>query len=96
MKTECSIPLNYTERDKVKNLPILQELAKLTTSCDKEKQIISPNIKRKRGILNKFLKSLKEIIYWLTVIMPIIDGAKTVCKCISLGIEAGKADLQKS
>lgn len=39
---------------------------------------------------------MKQIIYWLSVVAPIVDGIKTTCKCISAGIEAGKADVQKA
>lgn len=44
--------------------------------------------------MNKFIMSLKKLIYWLTVILPLIDGIKTTVGCVKNGIEQGKADVE--
>lgn len=33
-------------------------------------------------------------MYWLTVVLPLIDSAKTVVRCVSDGIEQGRQDVR--
>lgn len=94
MRTRYSIHPNSSDSVNLKKSVI--RLRKVMMDLDKERQIIKQNIHSRREILNKLIKSLKQIIYWLTVIMPVIDGVKTVCKCVSAGIEAGRADVRRA
>lgn len=42
----------------------------------------------------KILNFLKKLMYWLTVVAPLIDAGKTIVKCVGDGIEQGKSDVQ--
>lgn len=41
------------------------------------------------------MKLFKKIIYWLTLILPVIDGVKTVATAINDGIEKGREDVRR-
>lgn len=43
--------------------------------------------------MNKILKILKKLIYWLTLVAPVIDAGKTIVNCVGAGIEQGKKDV---
>lgn len=46
--------------------------------------------------MNSLIKILKKIIYWASVIMPVIDGIKTAAQCVETGIQQGKVDVQET
>lgn len=35
-------------------------------------------------------------MYWLTVVLPLIDSVKTVVGCVSDGIEQGRQDIREA
>lgn len=46
--------------------------------------------------MNKILIILKKLMYWLTVVVPLIDGTRTVVRCINDGIEQGRRDVEEA
>lgn len=44
----------------------------------------------------KTLNFLKKLMYWLTVVMPLIDAGRTVVRCVYDGIEQGRKDVEEA